>query len=199
MTEGRTALLSAVLATLSIYVSGFSPVVSVTVMAITLRLKNLRSLRYFTPFIALFFFSAFLLGGLKHALIMTLAVLAMLLSGLLVTSVPSTEFGKSLAYFGFPEAWAFQIALAIRMFSVLKNDARRCVEATGSYFKALKAFASIAVLRSVALAETLYCRNYSGKIPGELKKPELTDYITLLLLLLVFAFSIIRSTLPLAL
>ncbi len=195
--EGRTTLLSAMLLTLSVYVSCFSPYISVLAILLCV-LRNVRCLKAlptFAPFLGFFALSSFFLGGLYHSLVMSLATLAMLVSGTLIAYIPSSEFALSLSWIGFPESWAIQIALALRMFRILWKDARRCFEAAKfesrvPHFRAMKAFASVSVLRSVALAETLYCRNYSGRIPGELKKPEIPDLLFLGLSAFVLLLSV---------
>jgi len=196
--EGRTALLSALLLTASVYVSGFSVPVSIAVLLISLIFcpKIVRSLLTLLPMLAFFTFSSCALSGLKQAVNMGFAMLAILTSGLMVASVSADEFSLSLCYFGLPEQWAFQIGLAIRMLGVLKEDVKRCLEASKlehkgffAYLKALKAFSAVVVLRSVALAESLYCKGYSGKIAGELRKPGLKDFLLLLVSSIIFVLS----------
>ena len=196
--EGRTALLSALLLTASVYVSGFSVPVSIAAFLISLIFcpEIVRSLLTLLPMLAFFTISSCVLSGLKQALNMGFAMFAVLTSGLIVASVPVDEFSLSLSYFGLPERWAFQIGLAIRMLGVLKEDMKRCLEASRlesrgffAYLKALKAFSAVVVLRSVALAESLYCKGYSGKIAGELRKPGLKDFLLLLISSSVFVCS----------
>ncbi len=196
--EGRTTVLSVIFLTLSIYVSSFSPVTSAIVVLLCVLRKAdcLNALPLFLPFIGFFAVSSFLLGGPYHSGVMTLTTIALLLSGILVSSLPPSEFALSLSWIGVPESWAFQVALALRVFYVLKEDARHCFEAAKfegkfPYLRAVKAFVSVSILRSVALAETLYCRSYSGKIPGVLKKPKVADYLFLVSSVLLLAFSIV--------
>ena len=197
-TEGRIAVISAILITTAIYISSFSPLVSILAILICIAKDAgcVRSIPLFAPFLGLFALSSCILAGPYRSAVVTLATLAMLVPGVMVSSLTPSEFALSLSWLGIPESWAFQVALALRVFRILMADAKRCLEAARfegrfPYFKAMKAFASVAVLRSVALAETLYCRNYSGKIPGRLRRPVLADYLFLfsaisLLILSVF-------------
>ncbi|RUM34908.1 MAG: hypothetical protein DSY33_00990 [Archaeoglobus sp.] len=197
--EGRIAIFSALLLTASIYISGFSLLVSALSIIISLVFcpRIIRSIILLSPMLIFFVFSSYILGGIKHSLNMSVAMLAILSSGLLVSSVPVTEFSLSLKYFGFPESWAFRIGLAIRMFEVFKEDVRRCFEASKLecrgvhiYLRALKSFSAVIVLRSVALAESLYCKGYSGKLPGELRKPNFKDFLLLLFSAIVLITSL---------
>jgi len=58
------------------------------------------------------------------------------------------------------------------------------------YLRALKSFSAVIVLRSVALAESLYCKGYSGKLPGELRKPSFKDFLLLLFSAIVLITSL---------
>ncbi len=197
--EARTAILSSLFLTSSVYVSGFSPVFSLAVFAISISVNpEVKILKKLSPFLLYFFLSSLLLSGI-YAIKATLALLSILTAGLIVSTVNSAEFSKALNYFGVPESWAFQVSLALRMFKILENDVARCFEASKLeysgirvYLNTLKAFSAVAVLRSVALAEALYCKGYAGKIPGELRKPGKKDLALLTISIILFIFSIFK-------
>ncbi len=199
--EGRTAIVSSLLLTTSIYISGFSIYISTLVLILVFLFfpKIILNIKKFIPFLMFFFLSSFILSSLYYSIKITLSIFAILMSGLIVTNLSTSEFSKALTYFKIPESWALSVSLALRMLRVLETDICRCFEAAKldskskfeTYFKVLKAFTAIAVLRSVSLAEALYCKGYSGKVLGELRKPSLKDVVFLLLSIFVLILSLL--------
>jgi len=196
--EARIALICAFILAIALYTSSFKPEISLLIIAIACLssgLKALRAIALSTPFLVFFAASSYLLrGNIIHSATMTLGFASLVAIGSVIASIPPAELSCALIYFRVPYRFAFFISLAVRMFRVYIRDLKQAGEAMklsgekgfALYAKLLRAMASIAVLRSVAIAETLYSRGFSGK--AECFNRELSRFDCLVLLLSAFVF-----------
>ncbi len=196
--EGRCALLSASLLSISVYVSGMAFEVSLIATLISLLVtkgRSLKLLKAFSPFYILFAVTAFFVGF--SALKSLLAFLAIISAGSLVFSSQPTEIIGALKFFKFPEKLVSVLQIALSMLPVILSDFENVKSLYGkSYYRLLKAFVSTAILRAISSSESLYSKNFQYKAGGKTRKPEKTDYILLLvsILVLIYAISLEVST-----
>jgi hypothetical protein len=193
--EARTAILSAGALTLAIYASSFHPAISLSIIFLAILYGNfnriLKAVFVSLPFLFLFALSSlFLSGSIVLASKMLLAIIAMIAvgSGILYGIQPE-EFTNALLFFHIPYRYAFSISLAFRMLQIFLRDARCATEALrlsgekglGYHKRLLKTLASIAVLRSIGISETLYSRGFnpSNRVECRVRRPSKSDYALL--------------------
>ena len=171
--EARTALISTAAITLSVYVSSFHPLISALAVATALAFsltKVMKGVAASTPFLLFFAFSSYFLGGdVAYTVRITFGLVALVSvgSGILYGILPE-DLTYALMYFRIPYRYAFLMSLAFRMLQILIRDTAHAIEALKlsgesgfSYYKKLiKTIASIAVLRSIGISETLYSRGF---------------------------------------
>ena len=204
--EARIALVCAFILAIALYASSFKPEISLLIIAIACLssgLKALRAIALSIPFLIFFAASSYLLSDAIHSAIMTLGFASLVALGSVIASIPPAELSCALVYFRVPYRFAFLISLAVRMFHIYVRDLRQAGEAMklsgekglALYAKLLKAMASIAVLRSVAIAETLYSRGFSSKAECFNRGLSRFDCLVLLLSAFVLVYSVYRGLL----
>ncbi|WP_048085442.1 energy-coupling factor transporter transmembrane component T [Archaeoglobus veneficus] len=199
--DARIAIACTLALTLALYISSFRIEVSLLIIAIACMYAGLRALRAVivaSPFLAFFALSSFLLrGDATHAATTTFGFASLVALGSVLAAIPPAELSCALVYFRVPYRFAFLISLAVRMFRVYVRDLKQAMEAmklSGErkitiYAKLLKTMASIAVLRSVAIAETLYSRGFSGKAECFSRRLSRSDCLVLLFAIVVLTYA----------
>ena len=200
--EARIALVCAFILAIALYASSFRVEISLLIIAIACLssgLKALRAIALSMPFLIFFAASSYLLrGDVIHSATTTLGFASLVALGSVIASVPPAELSCALVYFRVPYRFAFLISLAVRMFHMYVRDLRQAGEAMklsgekgfALYAKLLRAMASIAVLRSVAIAETLYSRGFSGRADCFNRELSRFDCLVLLLSAFVLVYSV---------
>lgn len=195
--DGRMAIISSLLLSLSIYISAFNPLIStlILIFIVFFARNSVYGLIASTPFLILFLISIIFFGG-DLSVILAIAALISIGSGILY-SVDVEDFRKALMYFKIPGRFAFMLSLAFRMFQIYVIDLKNISEvlfltktSKFSYYKKLmKTFVSIIVLRSISFSETLYSRDlkFDYDVEFELKRE---DYVLIAFSTLVLALSL---------
>ncbi len=202
--EGRCALISALLLSLSVHLSGFNPHVSAVVILISgfvSRGKNLRLIAAFTPFFVLIILSG-LLFSFEYSLMSSLAFAAIISAGVVVYASRISEVAGAMIYFKVPERFVSMIQLGLCVMPVLVNDLQEIMfvmDAKGlrRYENALKAFISTAILRALSLSESLYSKNYRNRCVFMLRSPEKKDITLLSVSFLLFLSTALLNLLSL--
>ena len=202
--EGRCALISAVLLSLSIHISALNPAVSTVVIVLTgfvSKGNNFRLISGFLPFFILILLSG-ILFSFKYSLISALAFAGIISTGSVVYSSKISEICGALIYFRVPERFVSLVYLALSIMPVLVNDLREIIFAMNErgfkkYEKVLKAFVSTAILRAISLSESLYSKNYRGKAVYQIRSPGRTDIILLSVSFLLFLSTVLSALLHL--
>lgn len=205
--EARTALISAALISLAIYISSFHPIISAiaiftAILSCQNPMKVVKGITASLPFLLFFAASSYFLGGdavYTARVTFGLAALIAIGSGILYGMLPE-DLTYALMYFRIPYRYASLISLAFRMFQVFIRDVAHAIEALklsgergfSYYRKLIKTIASIAVLRSIGISETLYSRgfNLSGRVQPRVKKLGSFDYLLLLISALILVIAI---------
>ncbi len=203
--DARIAITSVVLITLAIYISNFNPIVSISAIGIAILAcrnfkKILNGLKASIPFIAFFSISSYFLSGdLIYIARISLGITALVLIGIgMLYGILPEEITKALVFFRIPYRYAFLISLAFRMFQIYVRDLIHVIEAlklSGEsglmyYKKLLKTFVSIAVLRSIAISETLYSRGFGFcDVQIEMNRVKRFDCVILILSVVVLGLS----------
>ncbi|WP_456330580.1 hypothetical protein [Archaeoglobus sp.] len=196
--EGRCVLLSASLLSVSVYISGMAPEVSLFAILIPLIVtkgRSLKLLKAFLPFYILFAITAFFVG--IKALKSLLAFIGVISAGSLVFSSQPSEITGALTFFKFPEKLVSLLQISLSMLPVIVSDFENVKSLYGrSYYRLLKAFVSTVILRSVSFAESLYSKNFRYKVAGKTRKPRKVDFLLLFasILALIYAISLDVST-----
>lgn len=189
--EGRCAVISASLLSISVYVSGMALEVAVAAIAIALiatKGSSLKLLKAFLPFYLLFAITAVFTG--MSALKSLLAFLAIISSGSIVFSSKPSEIAAALLFFRFPEKFVSLLQITLSMFPVIVSDFENVKSLYGrSYYRLLKAFVSTTILRSISFSESLYSKNFRYKAVRRMRKPGKLDYILLFLSAAVFLYA----------
>ncbi len=200
--DARVVMVCTPALTLALYISSFRVEVSLLIMAIACMYAGLRALKAViiaSPFLAFFAASSLLLSDATHAATTTFGLASLVALGSVLAAIPPAELSCALVYFKVPYRFAFLVSLAVRMFRVYIRDLRQAMEAmklsgergVAIYAKLLKAMTSIAVLRSIAIAETLYSRGFSGKAECFCRRPSRFDYLVLLFSAIVLVYSLV--------
>ena len=196
--EGRCALLSASLLSVSVYASGMAFEISLTATFVPLLVtkgRSLKLLKAFLPFYILFAVTAFFVG--ITALKSLLAFLAIISAGSLVFSSQPSEIIGALKFFKFPEKLVSLLQIALSILPVIVSDFENVKNIyCRSYYRLLKAFVSTAILRAVSFSESLYSKNFRYKAAGKTRKPGKADYLLLVvsIFVLIYAMSLEVST-----
>ena len=191
--DGRIALISALILTVSIFISKFNVFISISIVLFILifNRKSIYSILASLPFLALFFISIVIFGGTESIL---LSVLAMILVGSgIIYSAGTRNILAAMLYFKFPKKVALSLFLSLRLFQIYIQDLKNVSEILSlsgdgklSYYrKLLKTFVSVAILRCVAISETIYSRDIDFEMIIEFK-PNKKDYF-----LLAFSIAIV--------
>ncbi|RLI74782.1 hypothetical protein DRO97_05040 [Archaeoglobales archaeon] len=195
--DGRVAITSSLLLSLSIYISAFNPLIStlILIFVVFFARNSVYGLIASTPFLILFSISVVFFGG-DLSVILAIAALISIGSGILY-GVDVEGFRKALMYFKIPGRFAFILSLAFRMFQIYVRDLKNISEvlfltktSKVSYYKKLmKTFVSVIVLRSISFSETLYSRDlkFDYDVEFELKRE---DYVLIAFSTLVLVLSI---------
>ncbi len=191
--EGRCALLSAFFLSISVHLSDMSPHVALSVMAISglaSRGRNLRLVAGFSPFFILILLSG-LFFSFEYSIISALAFAAIISSGAVIFSSRISEITGALIYFKVPERFVSLIQLGLSIMPVLVRDLQEIIfvideRGLRRYERILKAFISTAVLRAMSLSESLYSKNYTGRIVFQMRSPEKRDIMLLSVSSLLF-------------
>ena len=206
--DARIALISATIVALAIYLSNFNVLISIFAVFISLIAcespqKILKGLTASIPFILFFSISSYLLSGdLTYVTKTTFGVIALISVGVgILYGTPPEEVVNALVFFKVPYRYAFLIALAFRMFQIYIVDLIHVVEALKmsgekglSYYKKLmKTFASIAVLRSLAISEALYSKGFGlENVKSYSRKISKSDVVLLILSSFLLILAIIE-------
>jgi len=197
--DSRVSIISTILLTTSIYLSNFHVVVSILILIfITAFSKNaIFGILASIPFLILFSISITFFGG-NLLVVLAIAALISIGSGILYgTNIE--ELRKALIYFKVPKKVAFILSLAFRMFYIYIKDLRNISEILAlnevsriSYYKKMmKTFVSIAILRSIAIAEAIYSKDLKFDANFDMKfKMKRKDTILLIFSLSTLAISI---------
>ncbi|MBE8540500.1 hypothetical protein [Geoglobus acetivorans] len=197
--EGRTALTSSVMLSISIYLSGFSLYVSFAVIAVSALFSGARNLRLvlsFSPFIALILLSG-LFFNMGYAVRSSLAFAGILSTGAIVYSSRISEVAGALLWLRIPQKYVSLIQLALASLPLLAKDLAEifwAVDDSGfaKYSKVMKAFVSTSVLRSISLSEALYSKNFAYNPVGELRKPTGKDSVLTAVSLLLLLSTVLQ-------
>ncbi|RLI76992.1 hypothetical protein DRP05_11555 [Archaeoglobales archaeon] len=186
--NGRIAILAVFMFTVSIYTSGFNPIIStlISIFILVFSRSSIYGIIASIPFLILFSVSILFFGG---DLKIVLAIIALITIGSgILYGVDVEELRSALVYFKIPKKIVFTLFLAFRMFQIYVRDLKNISEVlslseTGlSYYtKLMKTFISVIVLRSIAISETLYSRNLQFDFYVDYKdcKFKKRDYILL--------------------
>ncbi len=199
--EGRCSLLSAVLLSLSIHTSGFSPVYSLSAIAVSTYFssgRNLRLILAMSPFLLLVLISGAFFS-FEYSLSSSLAFAGIISAGAIVYSSSVSELGGAMVFFRVPERFVVVVQMAVATLPLLANDLKNVwlvTEGRGleRYAVAMKAFISTAVLRALNMAEALYSKSFSYRAVFAIRRPDGKSLLMLGVSLLLFL-----STLPRAL
>jgi energy-coupling factor transport system permease protein len=200
--EGRVCLTSAVILSLSVYISAMAIEVSlliITLSAIVTSGRSLKVLKAFLPFYVFFAITAIFFGF--QVVKSLLAFMAVISAGALIYSTNIKEITGALLYFKVPQRVVSVVSLAISMLPLLVSDFNNIREIHNSkgikgYYRLLKAFTSTTILRAISISESLYSKSFSYRAVGELRQPEIKDIAVFLLsvLILIYAISLEVST-----
>lgn len=198
--EGRIALLSAIVLSSSVYLSGLSIPVSISVIfisAVFSKLKNFRLIFGMSPFLILILISG-LFFDLSYSVKSAIAFSAVLSTGAIIYSSRISEICGAMAYFKFPERLISMIQLSLSIFPLIVRDLQEImwvIDGRGfeRYSRVMKAFVSTAVLRGISLSEALYSKNFTFRPLYTLRKPKIKDYALILLSLSVFLSTMIQA------
>ncbi len=200
--EGRICLISAILLSLSVYLSSMALEVSLLIIALTAAItsgRSLRILKALIPFYILFATTAIFFGF--QAVKSLLAFMAVISAGTLIYSTSIGEISGALLYFKLPQRFVSIISLAISMLPLVVSDFDNIREIYASrgiagYYRLLKAFTSTTILRAISISESLYSKSFSYRAVGDLRRPDLKDLAIFLLsaAILIYAISLEVST-----
>ncbi len=197
--EGRACLITAILLSISIYLSSMSWIVSAAVVvfaSVVTRGKSLRLLAGFLPFYLLFGVSAIFTG--VYALKALFAFFALISAGSVIYSTSISEIAGALLFFRIPGRIVSVVMLAISMLPLLLEDfliVKDLHEGGGfsRYYALLKAFVSTAILRSISLSESLYSKNFVYKAFGKSRMPDGKDLAMLIASTAIFLVSLLGN------
>ena len=198
--EGRCVLLSALMLSLSVHLSGFSPVHSAAVILASAYFSSGRSLRLITAFLP--FILLVLLSGvffsLKYAASSALAFAAVVSTGALIYSSNVSEIGGAMVFFRIPERFVAVVQVAVAVVPVLASDLMEIWSVTEGrgmrrYSKAMKAFISTAVLRALSLSEAMYSKSFNYRAVYTLRRPDARSVITLSVSVLLFLSTLLPA------
>ncbi|WP_048090614.1 hypothetical protein [Geoglobus acetivorans] len=197
--EGRTALMSSIMLSASIYLSGFDIYVSFAVIAVSSLFsggRNFRLILSFYPFMALILFSG-VFFDMGYAVRSSLAFAGILSTGAMVYSSRISEVTGALLWMRVPEKYVSLMQLALASLPLLAKDLAEifwAVDDSGfaKYRKVLKAFVSTSVLRSISLSEALYSKNFAYIPAGVLRKPTMKDVALTAVSLLLLLSTVLR-------
>jgi len=192
--EGRVCLISALLLSASIYLSGMNAItssVAITISAIYTKGRSVKLFKGFAPLIVLLLLTG-AFAGLKTAIETTLAFLGILSAGSIVLATKRSELAGALIYFKVPEKFVSYITIALSLLPIVFNDFENVMflhreGRISKYYNILKSLVSTVVLRSLSHAETLFCKNFKERVYYEVRKPEKSDVIFLSAVLLLFS------------
>lgn len=193
--EGRTSLISAMILSVSVYLSSMALEVSIAaiVLAATITTgRSLKVLKAFLPFYAFFAITAIFFGF--QAIKSLLAFMAVLSAGTLLYSTNSKEIAGALLFFRVPQRAVSIISLGISMLPLILNDFNNIKQIYRSkgikgYYRLLKAFTSTTVLRAISISESLYSKNFNYKAMAKTRQPDLKDFTVMLLSVLILIYS----------
>lgn len=198
--EGRCALISVILLSLSVYTSHFSFASCSIAMAITLFFTKSRALRVvaaFLPFYILILLSGFLFD-MRYALKSAFAFATLLSVGTIIYSSRMNEIAGALIFFKIPKRFVCVVQLALSIVPHLINDLNEISEVIeerrlGYYAKLLKVFVSTAILRALSFSEALFSKNFNYEPLYEIRYPKVRDFILLGLSLLLFLSTLLLN------
>lgn len=193
--EGRTILVSAMILSLSVYLSSMALEVSIATIILVATIttgRSLKVLKAFLPFYTFFAITAIFFGF--QAIKSLLAFMAVLSAGALLYSTDYKEIAGALLFFRVPQRAVSIISLGITMLPLVLNDFSNIkqiyrLEGIMGYYKLLKAFTSTTVLRAMSISESLYSKNFSYKAVTEIRRPDLKDFAVMLLSVLILVYS----------
>ncbi|WP_202320498.1 hypothetical protein [Archaeoglobus neptunius] len=195
--EGRICLISAIILSMSVYISSMAPetsIFTIVLSSIYTKGRSFRLLKAFIPFLILFALSSVLFG--YHVLLSFLAFIALISAGSLIYAANLSEIGGALLYFKFPKKFVSIIYLAVSMIPLLVSDFRNVWEIHEQrgffgYYRLLKAFISTAILRAISISESLYSKGFNYAASGVTRKPGRSDLTLLALSVLILLHSVL--------
>ncbi|AKG91096.1 hypothetical protein GAH_01617 [Geoglobus ahangari] len=199
--EGRCSLLSAILLSLAIHTSGFSPLYSLSAIAISTYFssgRNLRLIVALSPFLLLVLISGAFFS-FEYSLSSALAFAGVISAGAVVYSSSTSEVGGAMIFLRVPERFVVVVQMAVATLPLLASDLKNVWLVTegkgiGRYARVMRALISTAVLRALNMSEALYSKSFSYRAVFTVRRPDGKSLVMLGISLLLFL-----STLPRAL
>jgi len=202
--EGRTAVLSSILLSITIHFSSFNPLYSLSVIllsSIFSRGGNFRLILGFSPFILAIILSGFFFS-IEFSIKSALAFAGIISTGAILYSSKISEISSALISLKIPERFISIVTIAISILPLMvydMNEISFVVRERGMrrYIKMLKAFVSTSILRAISLSEALYSKNFNYKAVHHSRKPRIKDFILLKLSFLLFLSTLLPVRLSL--
>lgn len=177
--EGRCAITSALLLSLTVHVSGFSPLHSLAVILLSTYFssgRNLRLILAFSPFFVIILLSG-IFFSFEYALASALAFAGIISTGAIIYSSSISEIGGAMVFFRVPERFVAVVQMAVAILPLLANDLKEAWFVTWGrgmdrYARTLRAFISTAVLRALSLSEAMYSKSFAYRAVFSLRKPD---------------------------
>lgn len=196
--EGRCCILSAILLSLSVYVSSTPEIVVLVIVASTIITsgRSLKVLKAFLPFYMFFAISAVFFGF--QVLQNLAAFMAIISAGSIIYSSDLGEISGALLYFRLPQKFVSIVSLAISILPLILSDFENIKEIHTSkgisgYYKLLRIFTSTTILRAINISESLYSKGFDFRAFGELRKPDLKDIAMLTFSVSVIIYSALQA------
>lgn len=190
--ESRILLLSLFILSLSLL--SFKPLVAFTVLilSISLNFRVFKSFARFLPFILVYVVVSSIFGGISKLP----TFLAMISLYLFLHDFDVEEISSALMFFKFPPKFSYSIAISVRMLQNFLNDLKYLTELKRfeefGYFELLKRLTNLAVVKAIAMAESLKSRGFDlDKRILILRKPSLKDWFLLTVSIAILLLSIL--------
>ncbi len=196
--EPRIAIVSMIIICISLYSFRIDVAIIAFIIALIFsRGRILFGIFTLLPLISLFVLFSAVFGGIKKIP----AMISLFSIGFLIIGIHPEEIAYALMYFRFPPSFCYYVCISMRLLRVIARDLEYvsdCMRLEGIrgfryYLKILKALATISVLRSISIAESMYSRGIDlGRRIVIVKNPGAKDLalLTSSILLLLWSYNV---------